>query len=183
VTDTLSDSPSWDFVPGFEPPEAYDAFAHYRDLGSRQRTCAQVARDLGIGPGTIARWARDFLWRDRALSYDAHRAGERERLRVEAEALVDIKWAQTRADRLAQLNELADLGMAQLLHRLKNRRGELRPNEVTQINRLLLHFGNLANGEATERVDGIPDYSNISEEQLKALAILRTLRSDKDVNE
>lgn len=165
---TEPDAPAWDYIAGFEAPEAYDAFAYYRDLGPRSRTLSGTARALGLGPGTVATWARRGMWAERAASYDQHRACERETLRKVAEADVDQKWADKRAERLEQLNEIADLGASQLVHRLRNRRGELRPNELVQVARLLLHFGNLANGDATEKVAGLPDYSMLSDEQLRA---------------
>ncbi len=183
--DAPTDDPShsWDFIPGFEPSDAYEAFAHYRDLGAK-RTLTRCARDLGIGPGTVVRWARLYLWADRVQSYDTHRAAERERLRAIADADADAKWADVRKERLEQLNELADLGAAQLIHRLRTRRGEMRPNELVQITRLLMHFGNLANGDATEKVDGLPDLSNMSDEQLtayrEAVSLVRAHRSKSD---
>ncbi len=165
---TEPDAAAWDYIAGFEAPEAYDAFAYYRDLGPRARTLSGTARALGLGPGTVATWARRGMWAERAASYDQHRAREREVLRKSAEAEADQKWADTRAERLEQLNEIADLGAAQLVHRLRNRRGELRPNELVQVARLLLHFGNLANGDATEKIDGLPNFSNMSDSELRA---------------
>ena len=182
---TEPDAPAWDFIEGFESPEAYDAFAYYRDLGPARRTLTGVARALGVGPGTITRWARHGMWADRCASYDKHRARERERMRAAAEQAVDQDWATKRAELLAELHEAASLGAAQLLHRLRTRRGEMRPNEVVQMARVLMHFGNLANGDATEKVDGLPDLSNMNDEQLRAFraateTVRKTLGSKDD---
>lgn len=182
---TPDDSAFWDYIPGFEPPERYDAFAHYRDTGPARRTLSGTARALGLGPGTITRWAREGLWAERCASYDTHRTREREAMRAAAEAAVDADWATKRADLLAELHEIATTGAAQLAHRLRTRGGELRPNELVQVARVLMHFGNLANGDATEKVDGLPDLTNMNDEQLRAFraateTVRKTLGSNDD---
>ena len=178
--DLTAESQAWEFCPGFETPESYDAFQHYRDTGPAHRTLARTARDLGIGPGTVYRWAQQYLWADRVLSYDAHREAERASLRKAAEGRVDAAWAETRADLLRQLHELTDLGIGQLLTDLRQRRTRLRPNELRQLTETLIKWSNLANGDLTEKVDSGLDLSQLSGEQLAALGpVLRGLAAGR----
>lgn len=158
-------------MPELESPEQFEAFAHYRDLGPGRRTLARVARDLCQPYGSVTRWAKHCAWDIRAKSYDEHRIAERTRLREQAEQAADVEWAEQRAEHLRELSELVSIGVGQLTHRLRTKRGEMRPHEITQALRVLLHFGNLAAGDATERVDveGEIDYSDATDEELAVL--------------
>ena len=163
----------WEFIPGLESSDAYAAFEDFRDQDPRHRTLASAARRSGVAYPTIQRWARENFWHDRCESYDAMRAATRatERRKLETEA--DQAWAEQRAELLAKLREAALHGLDQLVHDLTNRRTRLRPNELKQITDVLLKYGNLANGDVTERVDNVIDLSNASEEDLAALERLR----------
>ncbi len=174
MTDQIDESRAWEYCPGWEPPEAYEAFQCYRDQGPR-RTLARTARTLGASYGGVVRWSALYLWSERCASYDTHRERERAAARARAETLADEKWAERRAALLADLNEVADLGAQQLLHDLTTRRTRLRPNELRQIVETLVKWQNLANGDATEKVDLGYDLANMSDEQLQALESIRTL--------
>lgn len=165
------ESLAWDYIEGLESPEQFEAFAHYRDLGPARRTLARVARDLCQPYGAVTRWARQCLWDERAQSYDKHRIAERARMRAAAEQEADQDWATQRAELLKDLHANVATAMGQLANKLATRRGEMRPNEITQALRVLLHFGNLAAGDATERVDlgEEIDYSSLTAEEIAAL--------------
>ena len=181
VTDPVrNESKIWDYCPGYEAPEAYDAFAHYRDTGPAKRTLAHTARTLGASYAQVCRWARTCGWDERCLSYDAHRALERDRMRAAAEKQIDEAWSVKRAALLAELNDVTSLGLAQLVHDLRQRRTRLRPNELRQLLESEIKWGNLANGDATDRVDLGYDLGNMSDEQLAALEAVRHLPKKDD---
>lgn len=52
-----------------ESPQAFEAFAVYRDLGT-SRSVAKVARELGKSTTLLFRWSKQYAWVMRATSYD-----------------------------------------------------------------------------------------------------------------
>jgi len=172
---TLSEEKYWDFIPGLESSDAYAAFEDYRDQDPKHRTLASAARRSGLAYHQVSRWSRENYWADRVESYDAARAAARTVERLKLEQADDEAWAVQRAELLGKLREVALHGLDQLVHDLTHRRTRLRPNELKQIADVLLKYGNLANGDVTERVDNVIDLSNASEEQLAALESLREL--------
>ena len=170
----------WEFVDGLETSDQYQAFEFYRDREPRLRSLRDTAIATGIPYGTICKWARMNYWDGRAQDYDTHRIEQRATERARAELLVDRTWAERRADVLANLEALAIRGAAQLAHELATGRTRMRFNELKQVSDLLLRFGNLANGDATEKVDTHVDLSDLSDEQLHALEFLRGRRSTED---
>jgi len=170
----------WEYIDGLETPDQYQAFEYYRDRDPRMRSLADTARGTGVGYAAILRWAHENFWEGRAQDYDTHRIEQRTLERTRAELVVDRNWAERRADILSNLEALALAGASQLLHDLQTRRTRLRPNELKQITDILLRFGNLANGDATEKVDTHVDMSDLSDEQLQALEFLRERRSSEN---
>ena len=159
----------WSYVPGFESPDQYEAFEHYRDAGPRLRSLADTARAMRLSYGTIVTWARERGWDERAEAYAAAR--ERE---------VDERWADKRAKLLEQAHGLVVEELGRLVVALRKRSGAMRPNELARWADILLKYGNLANGDATERVDVPIDLSNHTPEQLAALEGLRALQRKSD---
>ena len=170
----------WDYIPGLEKPDQYAAFEFYRDSAPRIRSLADTARACGISYGTLTRWAKENYWADRVASYDLHRNEQRALERVKAEQIADATWAEKRAEVLAKINQISLTALDQLQHDLGQRRGRMRPNEIKQLTELLLRFGNLANGDATEQVANVIDLRNASDEDLAALERLRNLEKDAD---
>nr|WSZ96857.1 hypothetical protein OH820_15360 [Streptomyces sp. NBC_00857] len=52
-----------------ESPQAFEAFAAYRDLGVT-RSVAKVARELGKSTTLLFRWSKQYAWVMRATAYD-----------------------------------------------------------------------------------------------------------------
>jgi hypothetical protein len=52
-----------------ESPQAFEAFAVYRDLGA-SRSVAKVARELGKSTTLLFRWSKHYTWVMRATAYD-----------------------------------------------------------------------------------------------------------------
>lgn len=177
---TPPDDTLWDFIPGLETSDAYAAFEDYRDQDPKHRTLASAARRSGASYPTIARWAKENYWHDRVEAYDKHRADMRARELARQDAADAETWAEQRAEILAKLRQASLQGLDQLVHDLANRRTRMRPNEIKQITDLLLKFGNLANGDATERVDNVIDLSQASDEDLAALERLRSLEKSEE---
>ncbi len=180
----VQDEYLWDFIPGLETSDAFAAFEDYRDQDPKHRTLASAARRSGSPYPTVCRWARENYWADRVSAYDQHRAAQRAVERERQDKQDAVTWAEQRAEILARLNEITRAGMDQLIHDLSNRRTRLRPNELKQLADLQMRYGNLANGDATERVDNVIDLSNASDEDLAALERLREHgKSDDDADE
>lgn len=158
----------WDFLEGVETAEQYDAFATYRDMGPRRRL-TRVAQLHGLPYGSVQHWSQVCSWGARVADYDLAQTQEREVALAARRTQINASWADRRAQLLEQLEEIAFLGADQLLANLKNRRQVLRPNELRLITETIAKYQNLANGEATERVDLGLDMSKLSDTQLAQL--------------
>ncbi len=166
----------WSYVPGFESPDQYEAFEHYRDSGPRLRALAGTARALRLSYGTLCTWAREKGWDERALAYDQHRIAQRQSLMQAREIEQDQAWADKRTELLERWHSLLAEELVRFEASLRKRSGSMRPNELTRALDILIKYSNLANGDATERIDVPIDLSNYSPEQLAALEPLRALQ-------
>lgn len=172
----IQDSPAWDYVDGFDTPQSYEAFEYYRDSSPRLRTFVDTAIACNVSTGTIYRWAEMYLWRERVASFDNFRARQRDALRATRETEIDTAWAEKRGELLEKAHAAATAELTRLMHDLGKRRRTMRPNELIRLLDYVTKYGNLANGDATERVDVPIDLSNMTPERLHALEALRELQ-------
>jgi Phage terminase small subunit len=70
-------SEAWERQDG-ETPEAFEAFALYRDMGP-DRSLRRVAKELHKSLTIVRRWSADNRWRDRVAAWD----GEQDRVKRE----------------------------------------------------------------------------------------------------
>ncbi len=171
----------WEYIPGLETAEQYNAFEFYRDQAPKVRSLADTARACGYSYAQIWRWGREGFWPDRVQAYDLARAEQRSIERARAEQIADVQWAERRAEILAKINAISLQALDQLLYDLSHRRTRMRPNEIKQLTELLLRFGNLANGDATEKVATTIDLRNASDDDLAALERLRIFTEQDNV--
>ncbi len=179
-TDGISDEALWSYVPGFESPDQYEAFEHYRDAGPRLRTLAGTARALRIAYGTVFQWSQQKGWAERVLAFDGHRIAQRAELARAREQTADIAWAEKRAEILERWSSILGEELTRFEASLRKRSGAMRPNELTRALDILIKYSNLANGDATERIDVPIDLSNHTPEQLEALEALRQLQKARE---
>ncbi len=126
----LSEYP-WERRPG---ERAFEAFAHYRDLGA-DRSLRRVGRDLGKTRATIEELSVKWDWVGRALEYDAHL--DRERRVANERALREM------IDRQAQIGHAMQLLAAKKIERL-SRALDANPSTLSPD----------ADGEESERAEG-----------------------------
>ncbi len=176
----LPDETFWSYVPGFESPDQYEAFEHYRDAGPRLRTLASTARALRLGYGVVCTWAREKGWEERALLFDGHRIAQRATLARAREQELDVAWADKRTELLERWHGILAEELARFEASLRKRSGAMRPNELTRALDILIKYSNLANGDATERIDVPIDLSHHTPEQLEALEALRGLQKKNE---
>ena len=173
--------PLWSYLEGFDTPvESYEAFEFFRDAGPRARSFRSTAVALRIPEATVGRWAREKLWLERAQAYDAHRIEQRAALLAARDQETDEAWAERRADALRKLEQLALEGLDRMIADMRKRGHVLRPNELRMLVHEYFHQGNLAHGEATERVEMPFDLSHHTDDQLLAAReTLAAMRTDK----
>jgi len=131
-----------------EPPQAYDGFVVYRELG-RDRTLAKTAQQLGKSLGLTKRWSAQWRWVERAFAWDYRADGEarKQELTLEQERR---KFAQRQLTAAQDFQRLAKAAFARLVRRDPDS-GELtlarvlRPSEIlalyeygAQLEKLLL---------------------------------------------
>ena len=92
-----------------ESEQAYEAFIHYRDLGT-ERSTAKVAQALGKSLALIQRWCSRWYWVERCREWDSAKDAEARRA-----ALKKYKDMNARHIRIAlQLQEKALRAMEEL---------------------------------------------------------------------
>ncbi len=178
--DGITDEQFWSYVPGFESPDQYEAFEHYRDAGPRLRSLADTARALRISYNSVVTWAREKGWAERALAFDGHRIAQRQELARAREQATDELYAEKRARLLERWGGLLEEELVRFEASLRRRSGAMRPNELTRALDIFIKYSNLANGDATERIDVPLDLSNHTPEQLEALEALRQLQKARE---
>ncbi|MBM9505277.1 hypothetical protein [Actinacidiphila acididurans] len=98
-----------------ESPQAFEAFAAYRDLGPA-RSVTKVARELGKSRTLLSRWSRQYAWVIRAGAYDR-----------EQDRLFLAEQHQARRDIARRHAKLAQAFLGKAVVRLQN----LDPRELT----------------------------------------------------
>lgn len=158
-----------------ESPEAFEAFAMYRDMGVG-RSLVSVAEKLRKSEPLIARWSRKHGWVKRVHAYDAE-LDRRKRL-------VDLREVEKmRKRQIATANAMQDLGNIELwkmlaeAKRLKKRRGSLDEKTILKLIEKGTALERLNRGEPGEIIqstgEGGLDLSGLSLEELKILRELR----------
>ncbi|WP_406172111.1 hypothetical protein [Streptomyces sp. NBC_00996] len=145
-----------------ESPQAFEAFAAYRDLGP-VRSLTKAARELDKSRTLLGRWSRQYAWVMRASAYD--REQDRVFLAEQQQARRDI------ARRHAKLAQ-AFLGKAVArLQGLDPR--ELSPGELLRYFQVAAEIERRAAGEepagvvAQDSADG-PDLGSLSDEDRRS---------------
>lgn len=156
----------WDHIESIETGQMYDAFSTYLALGHK-RTYTRVAELHQLQYAKVCGWAREAVWKERTEEYDKHLIAERAQLLEAARVQQNTTWAERRAGIMNELESIATMGAAQLLHEMRTRRRALRPNELRLIIETLTKWQNLANGEATEKIDFGLDLAKLSDTELE----------------
>jgi hypothetical protein len=169
-----AEASAWDYIPGYDSPESYAAFATYRDLGPRLRTYARVAEMHMRSMQTIVRWAQGWGWAERVQAFDVAQNAARDALLAERRTAADAAWAERRAQHLEMAERALSLGQAALIRKLESGR-DLKTNELTQLLREVMRWQNLANGDPTERLDTEQDLSQLTAEELAKLTEARAI--------
>lgn len=86
-----------------ESPQAFEAFAKYRDMGAARST-AKVSRQLCKSVTLMNRWSAEHNWVKRAAAWDA----EKDRLAREAQVNDIIDMRKRHAATAKQMMDLAD---------------------------------------------------------------------------
>jgi hypothetical protein len=125
-----------------EGPEAFGAFARYRDTAPEDRSLRKLADEVGKDPSLMKRWSADHAWQARCLAYDRHVDDlRRARNRKEIE-----KMNQRHAAQAAGLQGIAIRDMKALQERQK----EAEDDELVLTPELLLRYFN--DGTRMERL-------------------------------
>ncbi|MFE2289867.1 hypothetical protein [Streptomyces sp. NPDC059452] len=152
---------SWERQSG-ESPQAFEAFAVYRDLGTT-RSVTKVARELDKSRALVGRWSRQFAWVMRATAYD--REQDREFLAEQAQARREISRRHAKLAQAAQSKAVARL------QTLDPR--ELSPSDLLRYIQVATEIERRAVGEAPvtgpaeDRDQGV-DVAGLSDEDRRA---------------
>ncbi|MEU7640901.1 hypothetical protein AB0C11_33370 [Streptomyces sp. NPDC039016] len=145
-----------------ESPQAFEAFAAYRDLGPA-RSITKVAQELGKSRPLLSRWSRQYAWVMRAAAYDR----EQDRLFV-------AEQQQARRDIARRHAKLAQAFLGKAVARLQALDPrELTPGELLRYFQVSAEIERRAAGEELAGLvvqDGadVPDLAALSDEDRKA---------------
>lgn len=106
-----------------ESPQAYEAFAAYRDMPPDERSYRALAARLGKSATLIGRWGSTHAWQERAAAYDRDQEERWQRQQYAAR--------RKAAERHARTAQLAQSKAAQALLELETHR--LSPTELTRL--------------------------------------------------
>jgi hypothetical protein len=158
-----------------ESPEAFEAFAHYRDQGVG-RSLRLVAEALGKSEALMGRWSSRHTWIRRAHAYDAE-LDRRKRLAD----LGEVEKMRRRQTKLAlQMQHLGALELSKMVaeaERRKKKRGSLDDALILKLIDAGSKLERLNRGEPGEIVqsnaaEGV-DLAGLSLPELKQLRALR----------
>ena len=129
-----------------ESPQAFEAFAAYRDMGAARST-AKVSRQLCKSVSLMNRWSSEHDWVKRVAAWDA----EKDRAAREAQIKDIVEMRQRHATTAKNMMNLADIALK-----------HIKPEEVTvnEISRLVDSASKLERisrgdvGEVIEERDG-----------------------------
>ena len=158
-----------------EGPEAFEAFARYRDMGA-DRSHAKVANELGKATQLMSRWASAHQWRKRCHAYD--REMDRREQVGKLKGVEDMRRRQTRI--ALELQELGSLELKKMLVDAKThaKAGTLEQGLVMKLIDLGSKLERLNRGEPGEIIQsnaGEPiDYSGLDLDDLKAMKRIQT---------
>lgn len=145
-----------------ESPQAFEAFAVYRDLGS-VRSVTKVAQELDKSRTLLGRWSRQYAWVMRATAYDR-----------EQDRLFLAEQQQARRDIARRHAKLAQAFLGKAVARLQALDPcELTAGELLRYFQVAAEIERRAAGEALAGAveqDGAegPDLASLSEEDRKA---------------
>lgn len=145
-----------------ESPQAFEAFAVYRDLGPA-RSVTKVARELGKSRTLLGRWSRQYAWVMRAAAYDR----ERDRLFL-------AEQRQARRDIARRHAKLAQAFLGKAVARLQALDPrELSPGELLRYFQVAAEIERRAVGEEPVGVvpqggDEGPDVASLSDEDRRS---------------
>ncbi|MFJ9617869.1 hypothetical protein [Streptomyces noursei] len=159
----MAESPvePWERQSG-ESPQAFEAFAAYRDLGPA-RSITKVAQELGKSRPLLSRWSRQYAWVMRAAAYDR----EQDRLFI-------AEQQQARRDIARRHAKLAQAFLGKAVARLQGLDPrELSAGELLRYFQVAADIERRAAGDALADVveqDGAegPDLASLSDEDRKA---------------
>lgn len=158
-----------------ESPEAFEAFATYRDMGVGRSTAA-VGRELGKSKTVMDRWSSKYAWVARAHSYDLE-VDRRKRLGD----LAGIEKMRKR--QIVVATRMIDLGFLELeklfaISEKKRKKGTLDERTLIKLIDVGAKLERLNRGEPGEIVqthagEGL-DLSTLTLDEIKQLRALRS---------
>lgn len=167
----------WDRQPG-EGPQAFRAFAAYRDSGaggakrSLQKTAESLTKSNGepYSVGTLKEWSRKWGWQARVDAWDDEQDRE-----VQRELVKGI--ASMRKNHVGIAKAMLSKSL-QALQRIPV--DELAPSDIARLVDVAAKLERISRGEVTERTEGTQtiagevalhqiDLSNVTDEELAAL--------------
>lgn len=145
-----------------ESPQAFEAFAVYRDLGPA-RSVTKVAQELGKSRTLLGRWSRQYTWVMRAAAYDR-----------EQDRLFLAEQRQARRDIARRHAKLAQAFLGKAVARLQALDPrELSPGELLRYFQVAAEIERRAVGEEPVGAivhDGVegPDLGSLSDEDRRS---------------
>lgn len=154
-----------------ESPEAFEAFALYRDMGSKRST-AKVARELGKSKQLMDRWCGRHKWVDRSGAFDR----EQDRRITEAQMQEVEKMRVRHIQTSMALQGLGATELNKLIAQAKTaKKALLAPKEVMRLLRDGTTMERLNRGEPGDIVQTRGEEVDLSELSMDELRELKRL--------
>jgi hypothetical protein len=157
-----------------ESPQAYKAFAAFRDQVPSDRTAVKAAQIVGISTQLAHRWSRYHSWVSRALTFDSHI----DELQLEQGIQARLEMYRRHARIACKMLEKLERRLACL------KAASLSPDEVTKWLKLGVEVERLARGESRDSANvQIASSVEISFGQRKPAWLIPATASSNENNE
>jgi hypothetical protein len=149
-----------------EPEDAWVAFYRYRDSTTPRRALSEFAREAGFPASRLMAWATRYDWASRLVAWDQRVDSTRQ-----AATLRGVEEMAARHIGLAKrMLALVEKGVERIENDFNvNQFTRLKAQEMARLTEVAAKLERLSRGEATEVVDGLHDYSKLTDEDLAAL--------------
>lgn len=163
----------------YDTEESWPLFVAYRDQTRPRRGVLSAFRGRPVDPVKVARWYREFFWKERAAAYDDHLDEIR---RAEIEAMHAEQAREVAAKHMALLADAREVSareLQKLLARAQESQLEiLKPRDLIRLMETTVRFDRLVRGESTDNIDTGPDLSHVDDERLAEIERLLQSRDD-----
>lgn len=144
----------WELQPGIDSSESWSLFSFFLSLPPPRRVSDVHTAFSGTSYATISRYAKDGLWRARALAWDRHLSKIQSKAYEEVYRQTAAETAKTHIPLINLGKEIVSRELIKLLRESVGTEGvRMKPGDIRRLLESTVKLDRLVRGQATEIVD------------------------------